>query len=182
MNRRVVHARSPSADVQIQPIIERSSHMKKIKTASTNLIPQAVTLAISLTGVLMAQTFTGNITGVVKDPADAVIVGAQVTLTNTATGETREVKSNSEGRFTFAQLQPAIYTLKVTNTGFRDYLRPGLQLLANQMLEANVSMLTGVASETVEVSAAAQMLDTQTANQSVTLQERDVRELPVVAS
>ncbi len=129
----------------------------------------------------MAQTFTGNITGVVKDPADAVIVGAQVTLTNTATGETREVKSNSEGRFTFAQLQPAIYTLKVANTGFRDYLRPGLQLLANQTLEANVSMLTGVASETVEVSVAAQMLDTQTANQSVTLQERDVRELPVVA-
>jgi len=42
-------------------------------------------------------------------------------------------------------------------------------------------MTAGLASETVEISAAAQALDTQTANQSVTLQERDVRELPVVA-
>ncbi len=153
-------------------------------SAPASLIRRALSatiLMLSLAGALLAQTFTGSITGAVLDPAGAVIPDARVTLTNTATGETREVKSNSEGRFTFAQLQPSIYTLKVTQSGFRDYLRTGLQLLANQTLEANVSMAAGLASETVEISAAAQMLDTQTANQSVTLQERDVRELPVVA-
>jgi hypothetical protein len=67
-------------------------------------------LIISLSGSLKAQTFTGSVTCVVTDPAGAVIPGAQVTITNTATGETREVKSNSEGRFTFAQLQPSTYT------------------------------------------------------------------------
>src|SRR5262245_7800075 len=155
--------------------------MNKSRTISTKLMLLAVTLTISFSGGLMAQTFTGAVTGVVTDPAGAVIAGAQVTLTNTATGETREVKSNSEGRFTFAQLQPSTYTLKVAQGGFRDYLRTGVQLLANQTLEANVSMAAGVASETVEISTTAQILDTQTANQSVTLQERDVRELPVVA-
>lgn len=141
----------------------------------------AMPLTLALTGVSLAQTFTGSVTGVALDSAGAVIPGAQIVLTNTATGEVRELKSNSEGRFTFAQLQPSTYTLKVTQGGFRDYLRTGLQLLANQTLEVNVSMAAGAASETVEISAAAQVLDTQTANQSVTLQEREVRELPVVA-
>ncbi len=136
---------------------------------------------VALTASLMAQTFTSNITGVVSDPAGAVIAGARVTLTNTATGESREVKTNSEGRFTLAQLQPSTYTLKVAQTGFREYLGTGIQLLPNQTLEANVSMATGIASEVIEVSAGGQMLDTQTANQSVTLQSREVRELPVVA-
>jgi len=141
----------------------------------------AIGLALAWTGSLRAQTFTGNITGAVTDAAGAVLAGAPVTLTNTATGETREVKSNDEGRFTFAQLQPSTYTLKVAQPGFREYLRTGIQLLANQTLEANVSMVAGVASETIEVSANAQVLDTQTANQSVSIQEREVRELPVVA-
>lgn len=129
----------------------------------------------------LAQTFTGTITGVVSDQAGAVIAGAQVTLTSTATGETRTVRANSEGRFTFAQLQPSIYTLRVAQAGFREYVRSGIQLISNQTLEVNVPMVPGIASETVEISANAQMLDTQTANQSVTLDTREVRELPVVA-
>lgn len=127
------------------------------------------------------QTFTGSITGVVADQTNAIIAGAQITLTSVGTGETRELKANEDGRFTFAQLQPGFYTLKVTQSGFREYVRTGIQLLANQTLEANVPMQAGGASETVTVSAGLQVLDTQTANQSFTLQPQDVKELPVVA-
>jgi hypothetical protein len=133
-----------------------------------------------LAGLVAGQTFTGTITGVVTDPAGAVIVGAQVTLINTTTNETRELKSNEEGRFTFAQLQPSFYVLKVTYAGFREYQRTSFQLSPNQTLEANVAMVAGAASETVTVSAGLQLLDTQTANQSFTLQSQDVKELPVV--
>ncbi len=136
---------------------------------------------VMLASVGAGQTFTGAVTGVVTDPAGAVVVGAQVTLTNTATNEVREVRSNEEGRYTFAQLQPSFYTLKVSQTGFRDYLRTSFQLSPNQTIEANVAMIAGAATETVTVSAALQLLDTQTANQAFTLQGSDVKELPVVA-
>ncbi len=141
----------------------------------------SVILGVVLAANVSAQTFTSTLTGVVSDQAGAVIPGAELTLTNTATGETRSLKANSEGRFTFTQLHPSSYTLRVAQTGFREYLRSGIQLLANQTVEANVSMTAGIASETIEVSAGGQVIDTQTANQSVTLDTREVRELPVVA-
>ena len=141
----------------------------------------SVILGVVLAVNVSAQTFTSTLTGVVTDQTGAVIPGAELTLTNTATGETRTLKANSEGRFTFTQLHPSSYTLRVAHAGFREYLRSGLQLLANQTVEANVSMTAGIASETIEVSAGGQVIDTQTANQSVTLDTREVRELPVVA-
>lgn len=137
--------------------------------------------SMTLSSRVSAQTFTGTITGIVADPAGAVVAGAELTLTNTNTGETRTQKSNSEGRFNFAQLHPTVYTLRVVQQGFRDYLRNDIQVLPNQTVEANVALVAGIASETVQISAGAQVVDTQTANQSVTLDTREVRELPVVA-
>lgn len=137
-------------------------------------------LCILLSALVQAQTFTGSITGAVTDQTGAVMVGAQVLLTNAATGETREQRSNTDGRYNFAQLQPGFYSIKVTQTGFREYQRTRFQLSPNQSLEANIEMQTGAANETVTVSASLQLLDTQTANQSFTLQAKDVTELPVV--
>ena len=130
---------------------------------------------------LWGQSFTGNITGVVTDPNNAVIAGAQVVLTNTATGEVRNVASNEVGRYTFPQVSPATYNMKVTVSGFKEYQRTGILLSVNQTLEVNVSLVIGELAEVVEVSAEAPVLDTQTANQSVTLDSRAVQELPVNA-
>ena len=85
------------------------------------------------------------------------------------------------GRYTFPQVSPATYNMKVTMSGFKEYQRTGILLSVNQTLEINVPLVIGELAEVVEVSAEAPVLDTQTANQSVTLDSRAVQELPVNA-
>ena len=145
------------------------------------MAPLAALLLLLPVSLGFGQSFTGNITGVVTDPNNAVIAGAQVTLTNMATGEVRSVASNEVGRYTFPQVSPATYNMKVTMSGFKEYQRASILLSVNQTLEINVALVIGELAEVVEVSADAPVLDTQTANQSVTLDSRAVQELPVNA-
>ena len=128
-----------------------------------------------------AQTYTGVIDGIVTDPSGAAIAGAYVKLTNTATGETHTMESAEDGRYTFSQLNPSTYSLQVSKPGFRDYIGSGIVLNASQTKEVNISLEVGESKQTVEVTAGAELLDTQTATQSNTLSSRVVEQLPAQA-
>jgi len=65
------------------------------------------------------QTAAGSISGTVKDPAGAVIIGAKVSIRNDATGELRSASTNGEGRFKFDNLAPGGYTISISQTGFK---------------------------------------------------------------
>src|SRR5258707_11574538 len=67
---------------------------------------------------LWAQAPTGQITGTVTDPSGAVIAGATITVTNTATNTRRETVTNKDGIFTLAALPPGVYNLQVDAKGF----------------------------------------------------------------
>ena len=101
------------------------------------------TLACGLLAVLLvcrvaaAQTVTGSIAGLVTDASGGALVGATVTLVNEKTGESRNVNTNEEGRFSFAALQPGVYTVRVEQAGFQRYER------ANTILSANESLALG---------------------------------------
>jgi hypothetical protein len=140
-------------------------------------------LCVFLVGasVLVAQTYKGTISGSVTDPSGAAVPGATLLLTNTATAEVRTTVSEADGRYAFAQLNPSVYSLQVTKTGFRDYVATEIQLNASQAREVNVSLVVGQARQTVEVTAGVGLMDTQTANQSVTLNNVLVEELPAQA-
>lgn len=127
------------------------------------------------------QTYTGTITGVVSDAQGAKVAGAKVTLTNLATKETRALDSNEEGRYTFAQLQPGLYSIQVTMAGFQESVTKSIELSASQTREVNSSLVVGQVSERVEVTAEATTVDTQTANQQASLGGTAVRELPMIA-
>lgn len=113
------------------------------------------------------------------EPNGALVSNAKVLLTNPSTGETREVITNEEGRFSFSQLKPATYSLKITATGFKEHLRSDITLSVNQSSGINVKLEVGNVNETIEVSAAAPLLNTQTQTQASTLDARQVTELPV---
>jgi hypothetical protein len=132
-----------------------------------------------LSGCLLGQTFTANITGTVTDPAGASVVGAQTVLKNTSTGETRRGVTNELGRYTFSQILPSSYELTVTKEGFRASVQTGVQVTPNQTAEVNIQLQLGGMSERVEVSAAAILLDTQTSNQSSTMNRSMLESLPV---
>lgn len=130
---------------------------------------------------LAAQTYTGQITGIVTDQTGAVLPGVQVTLTNTATSEVREAVTDDQGRYRFTQLLSSTYSLRATLSGFTDYRGEDFRLSPNQVLEINPTLALGGAREAVEVIAGQAVLDTQTANQISTLSTREVERLPVLA-
>src|SRR5215468_2737550 len=87
--------------------------------------------------IVSSQSQSGIINGTVKDPNGAVVVGAQVTVRNEATGETRNVTTDNEGRFKIEALAPGRYVVSVARDGFK-------------IAERNVS-IEGGRTETVEV-------------------------------
>jgi hypothetical protein len=131
--------------------------------------------------LLWSQTFTGTISGVVTDPNAATVPGATVRARNEATGDTRQVSTGPDGLFVFSQLPPGTYEVSVESQGFRKSVQTGAALRVNQTLELNFTMQLGEVNQTVEVAAAVTLLDTQSANRAVTLDQQAVLDLPTNA-
>jgi hypothetical protein len=88
------------------------------------------------------------------------------------------VQADADGRFAFAQLLPGQYELSVDSSGFKHYVRRDIPLVASQTAEVNPTLQIGESSERVEVSGQAVAIDTQTADQSITMTQREVLALP----
>jgi outer membrane receptor protein involved in Fe transport len=136
-------------------------------------------LAIPTAPLAFPQAFTANLTGLVLDPAGGMIPGAGVELRNTATGDLRRGESNVEGRYSFSQLLPGTYELRVSAPGFKTAQQQQIALRGNQSAELNVTLELGQVTETVEVRESAVVLQTQSAEQSVTLTREMVNDLPL---
>lgn len=140
----------------------------------------AVLFLISLQ-CIFSQTFTGTITGTVTDANSAAVVGAKVTAKNEATGDVRQVTTNAEGSYIFSQLVPASYEVSAETTGFKKAVSTNAALRVNQTLELNITLQVGDVSQSVEVTTAVTLLDTQSANRAVTLDQQTVLDLPTNA-
>src|ERR1044071_6147448 len=106
------------------------------------------TLVCGLFAVLLlcraaaGQSVTGNVAGTVTDASGGVLVGATATLVNEKTGERRNVNTNEDGRFTFAAVQPGVYTVRVEQAGFQILERRNTVLSANESLALGELALT----------------------------------------
>jgi hypothetical protein len=133
-----------------------------------------VTLAIAS----QAQT-SAEITGLVKDPAGAAVAGANVTVTNKATGGTRKLTSNSEGLYSFPSLPPGVYELKVEQTGFKISLIDNIRLEVQQTARLDVTMEVGQVGETVTVTNTVALLNSENTTTGTVIENRVVTELPL---
>lgn len=136
-------------------------------------------LVSAATDPCFGQAFTANLTGLVTDPSNAVVPGARVKLRNRGTNETRQTESGPAGRYTLSQLLPGAYDLTVEANGFKTSMQQSIILRANHSAEANISLQPGDISESIHVAPTVVQLDTQTANQSVTLNKDMVQSLPI---
>jgi Carboxypeptidase regulatory-like domain len=98
---------------------------------------------------------TGTITGTISDQTGAVIVGAEVRITDTATKIYTTVPTNQVGTFIFTNVKPGTYDVRVTKTGFQNVVVPAQELVVGQQLTLNLSMTVGAATQTVEVTSSA---------------------------
>ena len=134
---------------------------------------------VAVTALAYSQVFTANLTGVVTDPGGAGVPNAKIVLKNVESGEQRQAATNVEGRYTFSQLLPGQYELRAQAVGFEAFVQRDIVLRTNQSAAIDVALKLGEVTERVEVAGAAVQLDTQTANQSMTLSERLVSSLPI---
>ena len=126
----------------------------------------------------VAQTFSASIAGTVTDPSGAMVAGADLQLLNLATKDIRHDKSGSNGNYTFTNLLPGTYEITATAAGFEKLLQSGMILRANTAATVNISLKVGTTQQQVVVSGEAVLLDTESANNSVTMDNELIENLP----
>src|SRR6266404_3123707 len=144
-------------------------------TMKTSLL--AIVLSLSF-GVAFAQT-AGSITGEVKDQSGAVAPNAAVTVTNSKTNVARSTATNSAGIYSFPDLTPGTYQVKVAAPGFETVLKTNIELQVQQTARVDFSLSVGQTSNTVEVSASGALLSTENATVGTVVEEKRISELPL---
>lgn len=136
-------------------------------------------LAVCLPGSARAQSDVGSIVGFVKDQSGAIVPGAQVTVKNEGTGETRTVTSDAQGHYTVPDLPPAVYSMTAEAAGFQKFVSAHNRLSSNTTIDIDGQLTVGQATQTIEVSDTAAVLQTQSGaiQAEVTGQQVDKQEL-----
>jgi hypothetical protein len=126
-----------------------------------------------------AQTITATITGTVTDPSGAVIPNARVTATNTATNVTFEAQTTQAGVYNLLFLPVGEYNLNVTAQGFKTARLGPFRLEVNQTARIDPKLEVGDTTQTVEVTAVAPILQTDSTQTGDTLSSNKLTSLPL---
>jgi len=137
------------------------------------------TLLLVLTLKALAQSDSGSVVGVVTDPGGSVIPNAALAIANDGTGLTRNVTTNASGQYRADAFPTGRITITVEQSGFQKLVRSGLTLTAADVLTVNLELRVGNVSETVEVTEAAPLLQSQTAAISTLISNQQIVETPI---
>lgn len=136
--------------------------------------------ALFSASILFSQSERGTIAGVVKDSSGAVIIGAKVTITHTATNSTVNLNTNDAGEYIAPSLSVGNYNVRAEKEGFRPSILSGIKLDAAANARADFTLEVGSTATAVEIKAAALQLATENAKTSVAVTNKLVDELPLV--
>ena len=142
----------------------------------------AVLVGLVLGRGAFAQSERGTIEGTVHDTSGAVISGAKITITETATGTVSTSITTAAGDYTVPDLAVGAYTVQVTVQGFRAELITGVNLHAGSTLRADATLQVGATRESVEVQANALAVNTENAVMATSVNNTLVEDLPLVVS
>jgi Carboxypeptidase regulatory-like domain/TonB dependent receptor-like, beta-barrel len=132
-----------------------------------------------LTAQLYAQVDTGTIMGTVKDQTGAVIPNATVTLTNPATSYTITKKSGPDGSYVFTPVRIGNYSVTAEDPGFQKTTQTGIAVNIQQQVVVNLTMVPGRVTQTVQVTGAVPMLQTQNASVQQVVTSQEINDLPL---
>jgi hypothetical protein len=139
--------------------------------------PLAVTLI--LIGGMMAYGQSAQVQGRVTDSSGALIPGASVTVTNVATGVTLKTQTNTDGQYTVPFLQPGDYGILVEHAGFQPVKHTGVHLEVDQKAGIDFNLNVGSATQTVQVTTQAPLLETQSASLGQGIENETVSTMPL---
>jgi hypothetical protein len=133
--------------------------------------------ALFVGGVSGQTTSSGALSGVVIDGTHAVVPDAAVKITDLAKGTTDPTKTNGEGVYQFSFLRPGKYTLSVTHSGFQEERR-SVTVEVGPSVTVNITLQVAKASSEITVTDEAPIIQAETADVSVTMNHKQVSEVP----
>jgi hypothetical protein len=137
-------------------------------------------LALSLaSSVAVAQVATGSMSGSVLDPNGAVVPGAKLVATNTASGITAETQTSDAGLYVFPSLPVGAYEVTVEKTGFKKLTRGGIEIRIATRQELDLRLEVGDVQQVVEVTAEAPLLETTSSQRGQNLSAQFMNTLPL---
>jgi hypothetical protein len=147
----------------------------------TATLPVLVILAIAIfsAGNAYAQVSGATLSGTITDPSGAAIAGAKVSVANKATGVNRDVMADAAGFYSAPNLLPGPYEVTASASGFSTAKQSDLTLTVGAQQVLNLSLKIGEASQTVEVTAAASLVQLGSSTLSSEVESATVRELPL---
>jgi hypothetical protein len=148
-----------------------------VRSVFLAFIALAAVLAIPGTG--RAQVLYSNIVGTVTDPSGAAVPGATVTVTQEETGLVRSAVTGPSGTFTITTLPSGTYDVRITGKGFKTYAKNGIAVAYNSTARVNASLEVGAVTQTVEVTGAAPLLQTDKAVVEHSITATQIQNIPM---
>ncbi len=125
------------------------------------------------------QIDQGAIRGTVLDQTGAVVPGAKVTLKNQDTGLTLDVLTAQDGAYSFSPIKIGTYTVSVSKPGFQTVTHPDIDVHVNEQVKADFTLTPGQVTQTVEVTSALPLLQTQSSTVGQDITSQQVNDLPL---
>jgi hypothetical protein len=122
---------------------------------------------------------TSQVNGTVTDTSGAVVPGASITVTNSETGIVFHVLSDGTGTYHVTDLLPGKYTMDISKTGFATQHIQPYTLIVGQVFQQNISLAVGQTQQTVSVSAAALLLNTESSHDEQLIEGQQIDDMPL---
>src|SRR5215472_12369080 len=139
----------------------------------------SVLSAFLVVAPLMAQFDTAEVLGTVRDNSGSVVSRASIVLTNQGTGIEAKSNASEEGNYTFSNVKIGVYTVTAEAPGFSKAVAKDITVNVNARQRVDLVLQVGAVSETVEVTAAAAVLETDSSSRNQLINSKGVVELPL---
>ncbi len=139
----------------------------------------AVAVLLTATVTASAQEVTAAINGTVTDPSGAAVSNATVIATDLDRGVKTTTKTNADGVYTFPRLPVSRYEVRVEAPGFQASVRSDVALVLNQVAKVDVQLQVGAVNQTVEVTSAAPILQTETTQVGTLIDSHAIVNMPL---
>lgn len=153
--------------------------MRKIQSMVWVLVCMGAAALLLSTNLAWAQDVTATITGTVTDPSGAALAGATVTARETERGTVWTAQANEAGIYSLLRIPIGTYEVKAEMKGFKTAVHPPITLDLNQTARIDFKMTLGQVSETIEVTSAAPVLQTERTELGTIIDSRTNDALPL---
>ncbi len=150
------------------------------RSASTACWLILVSLVFVLPAPLFGQAYFGTVSGELTDATGAFVEGASIVLTDQQKGFAFKTTSDNSGRYLFRSIPPGIYTVTADAKGFNKVISGRVKVDINENATANLTLKVAGASQTIQVEAQAQAIQTEDAETGQVVNRRFINDLPLI--